>query len=73
VRLNADRNNTSTDGFLLNVASVLLQLCAPFLGNLQKVRARMELTDCVCERESVCVCMLCVCFVLMEVACGSWG
>jgi ubiquitin conjugation factor E4 B len=37
-RMNPDRAYISTDGFLLNVASVLLRLCAPFLDDQTKVR-----------------------------------
>jgi hypothetical protein len=35
-----DRRNVSSDGFMLNIASVLLDLCDPFLDSPQKVRRR---------------------------------
>lgn len=38
VRMNPDPRLTSSDGFLLNLTSVLLRLCAPFLDDQQKVR-----------------------------------
>lgn len=42
VRINPDRTNTSTDGFLLNFTAVLLQLCAPFITKMEKVRRSID-------------------------------
>ncbi len=41
-KLQADRRATSSDGFLLNVAAILLELCSPFLDpKANKVRPRL--------------------------------
>ncbi len=46
LRMNPDRVTTSSDGFLLNLFSCLLQLCSPFLNDPKKVHSTALQTVC---------------------------